>query len=223
MHRHPELIIAYKMERKLEVWVLNSNRQLELRKIYEFSGYSGDLGPKRIQGDGQIPEGFYFPEYEQNLYEKYQETAEREIIAWLNALPDAEAFLDILKQWGAECACRFIGYREITVRLKSGLRWKVRSPVFLKAKPERRRGGKPKRQKGVLRHLGLELLGIIKRISPALIQISVSMAVLRPSFEVAANALRGLGVIMNERLLQNITMRSAGEPACMRIVLSESM
>ncbi len=53
------LIIAYKMERKLEVWILNSNLQLELRKTYEFSGYSGDLGPKRIQGDGQIPEGFY--------------------------------------------------------------------------------------------------------------------------------------------------------------------
>jgi len=31
------------------------------------------------------------------------------------------------------------------------------------------------------------------------------MAVLCPSFEVAANALRGFGVVMNEHLLQKIT------------------
>jgi len=36
------------------------------------------------------------------------------------------------------------------------------------------------------------------------------MAVLCPSFEVAANALRGFGIAMNEHLLQNITMRFAG-------------
>jgi len=35
------------------------------------------------------------------------------------------------------------------------------------------------------------------------------MAVLCPSFEVAANALRGFGIKMNDHLLQNITMRFA--------------
>jgi hypothetical protein len=35
------------------------------------------------------------------------------------------------------------------------------------------------------------------------------MAVLCPSFEVAANVLRGLGIAMNEHLLQNITIRFA--------------
>nr|MBL0700809.1 hypothetical protein [Desulfobacterales bacterium] len=78
------------------------------------------------------------------------------------------------------------------------------SPVFLRAKPKGKRGRSAKRQKGVLRHLGLELLGIIKQTSPALIEICTSMAVLCPSFEVAANALRGLGITMNEHLLQNI-------------------
>jgi len=80
-----------------------------------------------------------------------------------------------------------------------------------------KRGRSPKRQKGVLRHLGLELLGIIKRISPALIEICVSMAVLCPSFEVAVNALRGLGITMNEHLLQNITIRFAGLAKNVRI------
>jgi len=150
-----------------------------------------------------------FAEYEQDVYAKYQEMAEREIIANLNSLLSNIVFLKILKQWGAQCACRFLEYREITIRLKSGRRWKVMSPVFLRAKPKNKRGRSPKRQKGVLRHLGLELLGIIKRISPALIEICVSMAVLCPSFEVAANALRGLGIAVNEHLLQNITIRFA--------------
>ncbi|MCK5233024.1 MAG: hypothetical protein KAR13_22315 [Desulfobulbaceae bacterium] len=158
-----------------------------------------------------------FAEFEQNVYEKYQEMAELEIIAKLNPLLSNIIFLTILKQWGVKCACRFLGYREITIRLKSGRRWKVLSPAFHRAKPKRKRGRSRKRQKGALRHLGLEFLGIIKRISPALIEICVSMAVLCPSFEVAANALRGLGIAMNEHLLQNITMRFAGLAKNVRI------
>ncbi len=150
-----------------------------------------------------------FAEYEQNIYEEYQEMAERKIVAELNSLLSDVVFLNILKEWGAQCACRFLKYREISIRLKSGRRWKVLTPVFLRAKPKRKRGRSPKRQKGALRHLGLELLGILKRVSPALIEICVSMAVLCPSFEVAANALRGLGITMNEHLLQNITIRFA--------------
>ena len=158
-----------------------------------------------------------FAKYEQNVYEKYQEMAELEIIAKLNLLLSDIVFLEILKKWGAQCACHFLEYREITIRLKSGRRWEVMSPVFIRAKPKNKRGRSPKRQKGVLRHLGLELLGIIKRISPALIEICVSMAVLCPSFEVAANALRGLGIAMNEHLLQNIIIRFAGLAKNVRI------
>ena len=150
-----------------------------------------------------------FAQYEQDLYAKHQEMAESEIIAKLNQLLSNALFLMLLKQWGAQSACRFLEYREITVRLKSGKQWHVFSPVFLRSKPKGQRGRSPKRQKGALRHLGLELLGIIKQISPALIEICVSMAVLCPSFEVAANALRGFGIIMNDHLLQNITMRFA--------------
>ena len=39
-----------------------------------------------------------FAEYEQNVYEKYQEMAEREIIAKLNSLVSSVVFLKILKQ-----------------------------------------------------------------------------------------------------------------------------
>ncbi len=158
-----------------------------------------------------------FSQYEQKIYEKYQEIAEHEIIIKLNELLSNPLFLLLLKQWSGQCACRFLGYREITVRLKSGKRWKILSPVFLRAKPKRKRGRAPKRQKGALRHLGLELLGILNQTSPALIEICVSMAVLCPSFEVAANALRGLGITMNEHLLQNITFRFANLAKSVRV------
>ena len=158
-----------------------------------------------------------FAEYEQGVYENYQEMAEREIITRLDSLLSNLAFLSILKQWGAQCGCRFFEYREIAIRLKSGRQWKIRTPVFLRAKPKKNRGRSPKRQKGALRHLGLELLGIINRTSPALIEICVAMAVLCPSFDVAANALRGLGIAMNEHFLQNITIRFAGLARKVRI------
>ncbi len=50
-------------------------------------------------------------------------------------------------------------------------------------------------------------------------EMCVSMAVLCPSFEVAANALRGLGVAMNEHLLQKMTYRFAGLAKNTRVAL----
>lgn len=148
-----------------------------------------------------------FAEFEYDVYAKYQKKAEKEIIAKLQALLNCAEYLKILKQWGAKCACSFVEYREISIRLKSGEQWRIWSPIFRRAKPKGKRGKKPRKQKGAMRHLGLELLGIIKQISPVLVEVCVVMAVLCPSFEVAANALRGIGIAMNERLLQTITHR----------------
>lgn len=50
----------FKYERKIELWARsNENGEFTGIKDYSFSSYSGDLGPKRQQWDGQIPEGFY--------------------------------------------------------------------------------------------------------------------------------------------------------------------
>lgn len=49
---------AFKQERQLEVWAGN-NGSYQLLKTYAFTAYSGQLGPKQREGDGQIPEGFY--------------------------------------------------------------------------------------------------------------------------------------------------------------------
>jgi murein L,D-transpeptidase YafK len=53
-------IRAFKRERLLELWASNSKEdRFELIKQYSFCAISGRLGPKRREGDGQIPEGFY--------------------------------------------------------------------------------------------------------------------------------------------------------------------
>lgn len=53
-------IRAFKKEKKLEVWAKEKgNHQFKQIDIYLFCKSSGTLGPKRREGDGQIPEGFY--------------------------------------------------------------------------------------------------------------------------------------------------------------------
>ena len=49
-----------KSENLLEMWVWKSEKeQYELLKTYGVCAMSGYLGPKRKQGDYQVPEGFY--------------------------------------------------------------------------------------------------------------------------------------------------------------------
>jgi len=53
-------LIAYKKDKELELWVRKKGTQkYQLLKTYDFCSSSGTLGPKRKQGDGQIPEGIY--------------------------------------------------------------------------------------------------------------------------------------------------------------------
>jgi murein L,D-transpeptidase YafK len=50
---------AFKKERELEVWGGPRGKPLTLLKTYPFCAASGELGPKRREGDMQVPEGFY--------------------------------------------------------------------------------------------------------------------------------------------------------------------
>jgi murein L,D-transpeptidase YafK len=51
---------AFKSEKRLELWGKNKNdKHYVLITTYPFCEVSGDLGPKRKEGDGQIPEGIY--------------------------------------------------------------------------------------------------------------------------------------------------------------------
>ena len=53
-------IRAFKAEEVLEVWAKSPDQsQFHLLKTFDFCATSGQLGPKRRQGDYQIPEGIY--------------------------------------------------------------------------------------------------------------------------------------------------------------------
>lgn len=54
-------IRSFKYDAQLEVWVKNSIRErYKLFKTYKICMQSGTLGPKRYEGDFQVPEGFYY-------------------------------------------------------------------------------------------------------------------------------------------------------------------
>lgn len=54
-------IRSFKYDSQLEVWVRNDRKQpYKLFKTYRVCALAGTLGPKRLQGDYQVPEGFYF-------------------------------------------------------------------------------------------------------------------------------------------------------------------
>lgn len=54
-------IRSFKYDSQLEVWVKNDIKdQFQLFKTYKVCALAGSLGPKRMQGDYQVPEGFYY-------------------------------------------------------------------------------------------------------------------------------------------------------------------
>jgi len=53
-------IRAFKEEGEIELWIRgNDEKKYKLLKTYAVCESSGNLGPKREQGDYQVPEGFY--------------------------------------------------------------------------------------------------------------------------------------------------------------------
>jgi len=55
----PVLIRSYKQEGELEIWKKNRSGRYALLKVFPICRWSGQLGPKQKEGDGQSPEGFY--------------------------------------------------------------------------------------------------------------------------------------------------------------------
>lgn len=54
-------IRSFKYDSQLEVWVKNAAKEkYKLFKTYKVCMQSGTMGPKRLQGDYQVPEGFYY-------------------------------------------------------------------------------------------------------------------------------------------------------------------
>ncbi len=58
---HYVYIRSFKYDSELEVWVKNElNESFKHFKTYKVCALAGTLGPKRIQGDYQVPEGIYY-------------------------------------------------------------------------------------------------------------------------------------------------------------------
>jgi murein L,D-transpeptidase YafK len=55
----PILARIFKEDSEMEVWKQNRDGKFALLKTYPICKWSGDLGPKKKQGDRQAPEGFY--------------------------------------------------------------------------------------------------------------------------------------------------------------------
>ncbi|HSC55123.1 MAG TPA: L,D-transpeptidase family protein [Phnomibacter sp.] len=54
-------IRSFKYDSQLEVWVKSEkNQNYKLFKRYKVCALAGSLGPKRLEGDYQVPEGFYY-------------------------------------------------------------------------------------------------------------------------------------------------------------------
>ncbi|HUR66430.1 MAG TPA: L,D-transpeptidase family protein [Chitinophagaceae bacterium] len=52
---------SFKYDSQLEVWVKNEIQEpFKLFKTYKVCALAGTLGPKRMEGDYQVPEGFYY-------------------------------------------------------------------------------------------------------------------------------------------------------------------
>jgi murein L,D-transpeptidase YafK len=55
----PILARIFKEEAEMEIWKKNRDGKFALLKTYPICRWSGDLGPKKKEGDRQAPEGFY--------------------------------------------------------------------------------------------------------------------------------------------------------------------
>jgi murein L,D-transpeptidase YafK len=52
---------SFKFDSQLEVWVKGDHQdKYQLFKVYKVCALAGTLGPKRMRGDYQVPEGFYY-------------------------------------------------------------------------------------------------------------------------------------------------------------------
>lgn len=92
-------IRIFKRERELELWVRpDGDQQFSLLKTYPICAMAGELGPKRTEGDGQTPEGFYFidrfnptSEFHLSLHLDYPNRADRAL--WKSPNPGGEIFI----------------------------------------------------------------------------------------------------------------------------------
>ena len=81
-------LVAYKAEKRLDLFAANKEGTLKFIKHYVILGASGTIGPKLHEGDGQVPEGIYQidglnpnSQYHLSLHVNYPNEFDREMAA----------------------------------------------------------------------------------------------------------------------------------------------
>ena len=118
------------------------------------------------------------------------------------------AWVSALKRFGREHGLRFKGYRSTTVYVYPGLRMPLKSPYFVPR--QKKRGRKKRGPNGRGIHLGLAVLGVVKRGSPQFVSDTGKLAVLCPSFDLANEVLRDRGISLNVKTIRRYC-RDLGE------------
>ena len=164
----------------------------------------------RIEGEleelrGRLERSLDFAEVERTLTTLVNQL----LTTWLEqvlrpVLSDAR-WLERLRRLAGRLGMRFKGYRQVRVRLSTGMEVEVASPYFIKAAPKRGRRKRGPNGRGA--HLGLEALGFVGRCSARLVSEVVQNAVLCPSLEVAREVLARRGIELDVKTLRRLCER----------------
>lgn len=128
----------------------------------------------------------------------------------INALLSDKNFLEALKQVGSKLGMKYKEYRTVQVRLRNGMQVEIRTPYFTKAKSKR--GRKKKGPNGRGSHLGLEVLGILGKVTPSCISFVAQMGLLCPSLSVAQEVMAEQGIKIDVKTIRRCC-RVLGEKA----------
>ena len=142
-----------------------------------------------------LQEQIDFGGVEQELAHLLDNLATEVLTGLLNDHLRSPEFLVQAKTVASQHGLRFKGYREVSVYLSTGQRVRVMSPYFLPK--QKKRGRKKRGPNGRGRHLGLELLGFIKRGSPNFVNEVVKLAVLCPSLAITKEVLKDRRIQVN--------------------------
>jgi len=104
----PEVILlrAFKAEDELELWVRDKEDEaFKLFKTYDIVKKSGELGPKKIQGDLQVPEGLYY-------IDRYNPSSSFHLSLGINYPNNADKRSNPSANWGGDI---FIHGSDVTI------------------------------------------------------------------------------------------------------------
>lgn len=149
-----------------------------------------------------LQESLSFNDFEHSLKGLIQEVVGIVVGPVLNQVLQDQAVLYRLRQAAGSMGYRYKEHRDLTIQALEGVKVRVSSPYFVK------QAGKPGRKKsgpnGRGCHLLLDVLGFIGQCSPDFVDEAVKLALLCPSFEVAAQVLDARQIKLDKKTLRRL-------------------